>query len=86
MLICQRPCQKQKWHMNTTSTTFYQCIKSAQNIMQLTNHLLGNCAENKMLELYSRIDRWMTCDYTSFSTVFQSYQDNGWVIMKDCVQ
>ena len=23
------------------------------------------------------------CDFTSFSTVFQSYQDDGWVIMKD---
>ena len=25
-------------------------------------------------------------DFTSFSTVFQSYQDNGWMIMKGCVQ
>ena len=31
-------------------------------------------------------DGWMTCDFTSFSTVFQSYQDNGRMIMKDCVQ
>ena len=22
---------------------------------------------------------WMTCDFTSFATVFQPYQDNGWV-------
>ena len=29
---------------------------------------------------------WMTCDFTSFSTVFQSYQDDGRLIMKDCVQ
>ena len=29
---------------------------------------------------------WMTCDITSFSTVFQSYQDNGHVIMNGCVQ
>ena len=28
----------------------------------------------------------MTCYFTSFSTVFQSYQDDGWVIMKGCVQ
>ena len=28
----------------------------------------------------------MTFDFTPFSTVFQSYQDDGWVIMKDCVQ
>ena len=26
----------------------------------------------------------MTCDFTSFSTVFQSYQDDGRVIMKGC--
>ena len=31
-------------------------------------------------------DGWMTCDFTSFSTVFQSYQDDGRMIMKYCVQ
>ena len=31
-------------------------------------------------------DGWMTCDFTSLSTVFQSYQDDGWIIMKGCVQ
>ena len=25
---------------------------------------------------------WMTCDFTSFSKVFQSYQDDGKLIMK----
>ena len=29
---------------------------------------------------------WMTCDFTSFSTVFQLYQDDGRMIMKGCVQ
>ena len=29
---------------------------------------------------------WMACDFTSFPTVFQSYQDDGMSIMKDCVQ
>ena len=28
----------------------------------------------------------MTWDFTSFSTVFQSYQDDGRLIMKGCVQ
>ena len=28
----------------------------------------------------------MTCDFTSFSKVFQSYQDDGMLIMKGCVQ
>ena len=31
-------------------------------------------------------DGWMTCNVTSFSTVFQSYQDDVWMIMKGCVQ
>ena len=31
-------------------------------------------------------DGWMTCDFASFSTVFQSYQDDERLIMKDCVQ
>ena len=31
-------------------------------------------------------DGWMTCDFTSFLTVFQSYQDDGRMIMKVCVQ
>ena len=44
----------------------------------------GNEAANSSSN--SRMDGWMTCDFTSFSTVFQSYQDNGRMIMKDCVQ
>ena len=28
----------------------------------------------------------MTCDFTSFSTLFRSYQDDGQMIMKGCVQ
>ena len=32
------------------------------------------------------MDRWMPCDFTSFSTVFQSYQDDVRMIMKGCVQ
>ena len=28
----------------------------------------------------------MTCNFTSFSTVFKSYQDDWQVIMKGCVQ
>ena len=26
--------------------------------------------------------RWMTCNFMSLLTVFQSYQDDGWGIMK----
>ena len=35
---------------------------------------------------YHWMDGWMTCDFTSFLTVFQSYQDDDWMIMKGCVQ
>ena len=31
-------------------------------------------------------DGWMTCDFTSFLTLFQSYLDDVWMIMKGCVQ
>ena len=34
------------------------------------------------MDLDLRLDGWMTCDFTSFSTVFQSYQDDGRLIMK----
>ena len=32
------------------------------------------------------MDEWMTCEFTSFSKVFQSFQDDKWVIRKGCVQ
>ena len=32
------------------------------------------------------MDAWMTCDFTLFSTVFQSYQNDRRVITKSCVQ
>ena len=31
------------------------------------------------------INGWMPCDFTSFLLLFQSYQDNGRVIMKGCI-
>ena len=40
--------------------------------------------ENKLILL--SIDGWMICDLKSFLTVFQSYQDDGMLIMKGCVQ
>ena len=32
-----------------------------------------------------KLDEWMTSDFASFSTVFQSYQEDGRMIMK-CIQ
>ena len=34
---------------------------------------------------YRLMDGWMTCDFMYFSTVFQSYQDDGRLIMNGCV-
>ena len=36
--------------------------------------------------LIFQMDGWMTCDFTSFLTVFQSYQDDVRMIMKGYVQ
>ena len=33
-----------------------------------------------------KMDGWTTCDFTSSLTVIHLNQDDGWVIMKDCVQ
>ena len=32
------------------------------------------------------MDEWMICYFTSFTTLFQSYQDDGRVIMEGCVR
>ena len=32
------------------------------------------------------MDGWMICEITPFLTVFQSYQDDGRMIMKGCAQ
>ena len=32
------------------------------------------------------INDWKTCCVTTFSTEFQSYQDDEWVIIKGCLQ
>ena len=45
------------------------------------------CAQKQFFPVgLCAMDGWMTCDFTSFSTVFQSYQDDGQMIMKCCVQ
>ena len=41
-------------------------------------------AAHRMGSLFK--DGWMTYNFTSFSTAFQSYQDDGRMIMKGCVQ
>ena len=52
--------------------------------------MIKNAKCTNVLWLYifsvSIIDGWITCDFTSYLTVFQSYQNDVWMIMKDCVQ
>ena len=50
------------------------------------NHLYLNNMKVYPFTFDTVINGWMICDFTSFSTVFQSYQDNGRMIMKGCVQ
>ena len=40
----------------------------------------------QLLYFAEGMDEFMTCDFTSFSTVFQLYEDDGRMIMKGCVQ
>ena len=49
---------------------------------QSQNCLLGSDSTVSAHEM----DGWMTCDFTFFLTVFQSYQDDVRMIMKGCVQ
>ena len=35
---------------------------------------------------FRMMDGWMTCDFTSFSTVFQLYQDDDKMTMNGCAQ
>ena len=52
-------------------------------------HYCENSHYYKQIEqrgLHRKMDGWITCDFTSFSTVFQIYQDDGRLIIKGCVQ
>ena len=47
---------------------------------------MKECNIDRYTELHVLMDGWMNCNFTSFSTVFQSYQDDERLIMKGCVQ
>ena len=57
----------------------YSCVLSV--IILLCNNLV-----TLLIRAPDKRDGWMTCDFTSFLTVFRSYQDDVWMIMKGCVQ
>ena len=56
-------------------------IRKVMGILELVNHPkfpdFEFAVHLKLFGEYNRMDGWMTCDLTSFSTVFQSYQDDG---------
>ena len=77
--------------MRQLNTTCLICIcnisHSVCDYLQLNNlaverFFFHSLKRNKIPES----DGWMKWDFTSFSTVFQSYQDDGGIIMKGCVQ
>ena len=75
-------------------------LKGPLNRKQPTNQSNGQCVQVRILAIHTTVDtsprcttlkskywiRWMTCDFTSFSTVSQSCHDDERMIMKACVQ
>ena len=39
-----------------------------------------------LVQFYRKVDGWRSCNLTVFSTVLMSYQDDGRLIRKGCVQ
>ena len=67
----------------------FRKVKVKKLKCRLLQFSFGACRVNLLSyqgSFAARIDGWMTCKFTSFPTVFRSYQDNGLVIMKGCVQ
>ena len=69
-----------------TGTCFFgKKNKKLKNKIKYPDSRRSNSNELSQRAL-DKVDGWKTCKFTSFFTVFQSYQDNGWVIINDCVQ
>ena len=65
--------------------TYLKSFSAAAEL--LTDRQPTNCHNNIIhVKPIRSMDGWMTCDFTSFSTVFQSHQEDFWMIMKGCVQ
>ena len=78
--------EHEKMLPHPTKTTGAQITKSPHG-MPLVITLYANCmVKNRFIISVYRMDGWMPCDFTSFLTVIQSYQDDVWMIMKGCVQ
>ena len=64
---------------------FFLLFQNSGSICKTDLNFFGVCLEGKNTCLLTD-DGWMTFDFTSILTVFQSYQDDVWMIMKGCVQ
>ena len=62
----------------------YFQIKTAKYRTNVKRYLMAQANKEDTPQL--GINGWMTCNFTSFLTVFQSYQVNGWMIIVGCVQ
>ena len=79
------------WDFTLWQTTSRRHLLSFGKICCIFSILCFFCLRPKSVITYNTnqwlvMDEWMTCNFTSFLTVFQTYQDDVWMIMKGCVQ
>ena len=78
------------FYQNLGESTIYQfqstkCWCEPQ-VSKIVGVPISLTSEKPQVSIVAQIDGWMNCDFTSFSTEFQFYQDDGMLIMKGCVQ
>ena len=65
--------------------SFDDCCESKNYFTAITYTIQGYVTEKSPLHKLVQMDGWMTCDFTSVSTVFQLYQDDERLIIKGCL-
>ena len=64
-----------------------RCFTKRDGAGLIIEHSINFCPDGQCnCSNQHKMDGWMTCDFTSFLTVFQSYQDVVGMIMRGCVQ
>ena len=77
--------------METPGPSFKKLFRATKLVNAIKRHSAANFERqihvvNGFVKLAPELmDGWMTCKFTSFSTVSQSYQKGNWVIMKGYV-
>ena len=77
--------------METSGSRFTKLFRGTKFVYAIERHSAVNFERqihvvNGFVKLApERIDGWITCKFTSFSTVSQSYQNGNQMIMKDYV-